>query len=260
MWSEGYRISNLTERELKWPLIGTPEGSGLRHKTDLAGTPRSITGAEVPNDYVRGQIEEYGMDGLDGHIQVAGGGSMVDAHSALSEKEGEPKFEFFVQDIQGTGKKYRERCNLYDVLPKPYPPWLVLAKPVTLYDPEGAEDYWHKMSMAGHSGINLKTGGIGYIEGVLPWNFMGHIIYSKWQVGIAKAVGFTAESNTLRYITCEDPVTKRTFNVEHGYSPKQRLDFWRDHQVYTGFTVRYEYQDLGTDVPIHARFKKLSKR
>jgi hypothetical protein len=260
MWSEAIPTNSLTKMELTWPLIGTPVGNGVRYKTDFTGTPCNITGESCVNDYVREQIIEYGMDGLDGHIQVEGGGSPAEGVFALAEKKGEPRFEFFVQDVAATGKMYKDRCNLYDVLPKPYPPWLVLAKPVTLCDPEGAEAYWKQMCLVGHAGINLKTAGCMYNEGMTSWNFMEHMVYSKWQQGVAKAVGFTAEGNTLRYITCVDPETERTFNVEYGFTPKQRADFWKDHQVFTNFTVRYEYQDLGTDVPLHARFKKLSKR
>jgi hypothetical protein len=260
MWSEPIKISSLTERELRYPLIVTPVGTGLRFFTDNKGTPRCISGDPMPSTYVREKIEEYGMDGLDGHIQVVGGACPVDAVVGLAEKE-EPDFEFFVQDVSGTGLKYRERCDLAKVLPTPRPDWLKLAQSAEVFNAVGAEDYWRAAGRAGSAGIYLRTGGCMYTEGSMPWTFMTHIEYAKWKKGVATAVGFTGTGVTLDYITCmASDMSGPSFNIEHGFTPKQRKDIWRDRQVYNKFIVRYEYQELGTSVPLNPRFKKISKR
>jgi hypothetical protein len=259
MWSEPIRISSLTKMELRYPLTATPIGTGLRFKTDNKGTPRNISGDPMTNTYVREQIEEYGMDGLDGHIQVAGGACPRDATYALAEKEGELAFEFFVQDVSDTGLVYRERCNLTKVVPAPRPSWLKLAQPATVHDAVGAEDYWKVAGLAGSAGIYLRTGGCMYPQGTLPWHFMAFIEYAKWEKGAATAVGFTGTGNRLDYITCMTEDMK-TFSVGHGFTPQQRKDIWRDRQVYNTFIVRYEHQKLGTSVPLNPRFKKISKR
>jgi hypothetical protein len=259
MWSEPIRISSLSKWELIYPLIATPVGTGMRVVTDERGIPRYMTGDPVPNTYVREQIEDYGMDGIDGHIQVAGGMCPKDALVGLAEG-GKPDFEFFVQDVMGTELAYQERCDLAKMLPTPRPDWLKLAQPATVYDAVGAEDYWRVAGLAGSAGIYLRTGGCMYTEGGMPWSFMAHIEYAKWEKGVATAVGFTGQFDKLEYITCVDPGTKRTFSVEHGFTTKQRTDIWRDRQVYNKFIVRYEYQELGTGVPLNPRFKKISKR
>lgn len=260
MWSEPTVLNRLEGVALTYPLIATPIGSGIRFMTDNCGTPREITGNALVNDYVRGEIEKYGMDGLDGTIQVSGGTHPYDAVVALGEKKGRIDFEYFVQDVSDTGLKYWERCDLESVVPAPRPDWLTLAEAVTVHDAEGAESYWKQVGLGGFVGITLKAPWCHYMTGLTPMNFMEHLEYTKWVKGVAKAVGFTGIGNKLDYITCEDPSTKLTFDIAGGFTPKQRTDIWRDRQVYNKFTVRYECQPLGTDVPLNARFKKISKR
>ncbi len=259
MWSEPTRLSNLDKIALTYPLIATPIGSGVRFKTDNCGVPREITGNALVNDHVRKAIEEYGMDGLDGTIKIRGSNHAKDAWAVLSNNKGKPDFEFFVQDVSDTGLMYKDRCNLEKVVPTPRPDWLMLATPVTVYDDEGVEGYWRECGLAGYVGITLRAPGCRYSTGRLPINFMAHIVYEKWEKGRATAVGFIG-TDKLDYIACVDSDTKKQFNIEGGFTPKQRTDIWRDRQVYHRFVVRYEFQPLGTSVPLNARFKKISKR
>jgi hypothetical protein len=257
MWSNPIRIDSLTK--LKFPLIATPIGNGARYKTDERGIPRNITGGTIANDYVREQIVEYGMDGVDGHIQVRGGMCPSDAVFALAKKDGEIDFEFFVQDVAGTGKVYRERSDLKCMLPLPRPDWMVLALPVVAYDDQGAERYWNEMSSKGFAGIYLRSSTMQYMEGGMSLSLMTHIEYAKWVEGKAVAVSFADNNGRLHYITCVNDVGS-VFEVAYGFTDKQRTDIWRDRQVYTNFVVRYKYQDLGAIDPVYTRFTKISKR
>jgi hypothetical protein len=232
----------------------------VRYCTDERGIPRNITGGTIANDYVREQIEEYGMDGLDGFIQVAGGACPADAVFALAKKDGEIEFEYFVQDVSGTGKMYKDRCNVDTILPGPWPDWLVPALPVTVFDEEGTERYWHEMSSAGFAGIYLKSGTMQYMEGSVSLSLMAHIEYAKWIGGEATAVGFEGTNGRLDYITCQEYDGVHQFKVAHGFRDKQRTDIWRDRSVYTNFVVRYQHQDLEAAAPVYPRFKKISKR
>jgi hypothetical protein len=259
MWSEPIRTNDLTKwGGLEYSLIATPIGNGVRYCTDERGIPRNIMGEPMANDYVREQVEEYGMDGVDGKIQVKGGMCPADAVIALAKKDGEIEFEYFVQDVMGTGKKYAARSDLASVLPTPRPDWMALAEPVTVYDAEGAERYWQEVSNVGFAGIYLRSGRMPYFEGSMSLTLMAHIEYAKWIRGEATAVGFTGANGRLDYIDClkDDHV----FKVAHGFTDKQRTDIWRDRQVYTNFVVRYEHQDLEATAPVYPRFKKISKR
>jgi hypothetical protein len=261
MWSEPIRTNDLTKwGGLKYPLIATPIGSGMRYVTDDRGIPRDITGSTMANDYVREQIEEYGMDGVDGHIQVKGGKCPADAVFTLDKKDGEIEFEYFVQDMSGTGKVYAERSDLASVLPAPRPDWMILADPVTVYDDEGAENYWQEVSNVGFAGIYLRKGTLKYMEGGVSLSLMAHIEYAKWIGGEATAVGFEGTNGRLDYITCQEYDGVHQFKVAHGFRDKQRTDIWRDRSVYTNFVVRYQHQDLEAAAPVYPRFKKISKR
>ncbi len=260
VWSEPVRLSKVEGVALSYPLIATPLGSGIRFITDNCGVPRDISGNAVVNDHVRGEIEEYGMDGLDGLIQLRGSYDHHKVWAELNERKGKLDFEYFIQDVSDTGLTYRERCDLTKVVPTPRPPWLKLAESVTVYDAEGVELYWQQVGLYGFVGVTLKTPGRRYTTGSSPLHSMEHIVYEKWEKGIATAVGFTGTGNRLDYITCIDPDADHQFNIEGGFSPKQRTDIWRDRQVYNKFKVRYAYQPLDTSVPLNARFKKISKR
>ena len=260
MWSEPIKLTEQEKLSLAYPLIATPIGSGIRFMTNNCGAPMDILGDNIANDFVRQELKDYGVDGLDGTIQIAGSNSSYDVRAALNEKSGYPDFEYFIQDVAGTGLKYRERCDLTHTVPPARPDWVKLAMPVTVYDAEGTEAYWRQAGLDGFVGITLKTPGCYYMDGRTPFIFMEHLEYTKWIGGLATAVGFTGTGNRLDYITCVDPYSKRKFNIEGGFTPKQRLDIWRDRQVYNTFIVRYWYQPLGTSVPLNARFKKISKR
>jgi hypothetical protein len=254
MWSYPTQLKDLEKVPLTYPLIATPLADGIRFMTDNRGIPRDITGEPMVNDHVRKAIEEYGMDGLDGMVQVGGD------HYALNEKDGEPGFEYFIQDVEATGLTYRERCDLTQVVPTPRPEWLKLAAPVTVCDAEGAEAYWTRMGLDGFVGITLKEPGRHYPDMPISQGFQVHMEYTKWVGGLATAVGFTVEKDKLKSITCVDPKSRMKFDIEKGFTPKQRLNIWRDRQVYNTFIVRYQYQPLDTSVPLNARFTKISKR
>jgi hypothetical protein len=255
MWSYPTQLKDLEKVPLSYPLIATPLAEGIRFITDNCGIPRDITGEPMINDHVRNAIEEYGMDGLDGRVRVVDGDDY-----ALNEKDGEPTFVYFIGDVDATGLTYRERCDLTQVVPTPRPEWLALAEPVTVYDVEGAENYWCECGLNGYVGITLKQPGRHYPDMPLAQSFQVHMEYTKWVGGLATAVGFTVKDDKLKSITCVDPKSRMTFDVEKGFTLKQRNDIWRDRQVYNTFIVRYQYQPLGTSVPLNARFTKISKR
>jgi DNA ligase-1 len=264
---------------IAFPVMCTPKIDGIRCVTLVRGAPKSRTLKDIPNEHIRDSILEYGVEGLDGEIWIPGAETFGDVSSKVMKKKGTPVFEYIVFDVwNDPGESYCNRAASLSNLPKPTPPWLKILQPVTVIDEEGFITYWNDCVDKGYEGVIAREAGGIYKYGRSTLGEGLLMKYKNFEDAEAEIIGFEEQmTNTnpkvknnlgesqrssakagkkpagkLGKFKCRDLSSGIEFEVGTGYSDKQRVDFWRNKQVYVGMVLKYRYQPHG--VKLKPRF------
>jgi len=246
---------------IDYPIICTPKTTGLRCITDWRGILLDEVGNEIKNNHVRNKVQEYGIDGLDGEICIDGEGSWEHTVRILQDPSLTPDFTFVVGDIISNEPYHKRISSLDTLVTKPRPDFIKIKTPATVYNKEGLLEYWKSCALQEYHGIYAKQGGCGYMAGDInsfEWNVC--LVYTNWATGWAIISNFKEKNGVLDHIEVYDKYTKCVFTIRHGFDSKQRRELWKNRAQYTGYTVSYEYQPTGSNVPTTPICKKVSRR
>jgi len=257
--------------KVEYPVLATPKIDGIRCLTTVGGTPVSRSLKDIPNTYIREQLEAWGMEGLDGELWINGAEAFGDVSSAVMRVEGEPDFEYKVFDIwDRPDLSYRQRIVLMQHrLRPPRPPWVTLVIPQECYNPGGLMAFWSKCADEGYEGAIFRDPEGGYL---FKRSTRGKMCKLKlFQDDEAEIIGYHEQMHNanpakknklgrterssakagkvptgkLGKFVCRDLKTKIEFEVGTGYTDAQRKEFWRNRDVLIGSILKYKHQPSG---------------
>ena len=248
-------------KALKYPVMATPKVIGVRCLTLADGEVRGIDLQPIPNFFIRNELSNYGVGGLDGVITIKGElskNTIVDA--VLFDADSMHEFEYHIFDLWAmTHNDYDDRvADLARLLPKPRPHMIRLHSPAMVYDVDGLVKYWDKCVNDGYDGVIIRVPDGQYVMHGHPsplgmtYDLSMHST-ATGTIGIAKGA-----NGTLGAFVVRDKAGNE-FDVAHGYTKQQREFFWKTRKQHVGYDLTYRYNP-GGPAPRNPVFIKTTAR
>lgn len=267
---------------LRYPLLATPKIDGIRCLI-IDGVAMSRSLKPIPNRFIQSIIGKPEFNGLDGELLV--GDSFQQATSGIMSEDGEPDFRYYVFDRWDVPGRYVERIQRMEMRATNLlqthfgeSQFLRLLLPATVASRAELDAYCEKCLAEGHEGVMVRSPGGPYKNGRATFK-EGYLTKIKpFEDAEATVVGFEermhngneATTNALGHTersshkanlvpmgTLGALVVKndklwpgRTFNIGTGFDDAMRNRIWTRRLRFTGQTVKFKYQAIGTkDVP-----------
>ena len=230
-------------KAIKYPVLVTPKVKGVRCLTLTDGYAVGIDLQPIPSWFIRNELSNYGMGGLDGVITVAGEldkNFVIDA--VLFDADSIHNFEYHVFDLWGmTLDDYDDRvADLARLLPRPRPYMIRVLSPITAYDVDGLVRFWDKCVDDGYDGVMIRQpDGMYTMHGdPAPLGMLDDLsMHSEATGTILRAKG---NKNKLDAFVIRDRADNE-FDVAHGYTKTQREFFWKTRKQHVGYDLTYRY-------------------
>ena len=232
---------------IKYPVLMTPKVRGVRCLTRGDGEAVGIDLQPIPNFFIRHELSNYGIGGLDGVISIAGEldkNAVVDA--VLFDANSIRKFEYHVFDLWAmTHNDYDDRVvDLIQLLPKPLLNMMKVHKPIMVYDINGLCNYWNKCVSDGFEGVIIRQPDGQYVMNGHPSPLGLTYDLSMHKEGTGTIVKAKGEPDVLGAFVVRDRAGNE-FDVAHGYTWAQREFFWKTKKQYIGYDLIYRYNPGG---------------
>jgi len=274
---------------LEYPYYGVPKLDGIRCIITRDG-PKTRTLKDIPNKFIRRELNSMGLIGLDGELIV---GSPTDPEvfnkttSAVRRVDGEPDFRYYVFDCWDTPTKvYDVRSAELQYLTHNLHPRVEWLKIQRLGNVEELAAYEEQCLDAGYEGIILRNpkglykygrttmkegnsyklkrfvDGEAYVVGMEPkyhntneefTNELGRTARSK------KAEGLVA-METMGALAVEDCESQIQFSVGSGFNDEQRLWWYNNWKAIAETRQKVVYKKFlvgEKNKPRHPIFKGL---
>ncbi len=236
--------SSLTS--VKYPVLATPLVRGMRCLTMEGGRAVDEHMADIPNEFIRETMLQYGMGGLDGVITIAGEMDKAVIVDAVMDKHDAPMFEYHVFDLWAMSiEDYDDRvADLARLLPKPRPHMIRVLSPSDVYDVDGLVRYWNKCVDDGHEGVAIRAPEGKYTRHGQPAPIGMLDILSKRVEGTGSIRSALGGKHGLDAFVVVDKVGQETI-VECGYTDEQRDFYWKTKKQHVGYDLTYSYNPGG---------------
>lgn len=276
------KCSDITK--LKYPVLATPKIDGIRCLIIRGGNgdPKAVSRnfKPIPNNYVRGWLENHCAVGFDGEL-VAADGNFQQTSSAIMSRSGTPSFEYRVFDYYyGEGDYERrvdkliriwEQCAMeHNQFPAHnYACKLIL--PEAMYDVDQLEEYEALCLSEGFEGVMVRDPKGPYKFG-RSTEREGYLLKIKrFEDGEAVVVGVEEKMhnsngpmddplgrtrrhsfkegmvpmNTLGALLVKDCKTGVEFRIGTGFDDALRQTLWNARATLNGTIVKYKSQPTG---------------
>ena len=257
--------------KVKFPVLATPKIDGIRCVTLSGGRPYSRSLKKIPNKHIQKQMQDWGMEGLDGELFIKGAKTFGEVSGPIMRIEGTPDFEYKVFDVwEKDGLTYRDRMEVMkERLKAPRPEWVTLVLPQECFDSGGLMAFWDACANQGYEGAIFRDPKGMYKFGRSTKGMMAKLkvfqddeaevigfeeLMSNQNPAKKNALGRTERSTAkagkvpagkLGKFLARDLKTGIEFEIGTGFTDVQRKEFWRDRQVYIGFIAKYKHQPSG---------------
>lgn len=247
--------------KIKYPVLVTPKVRGVRCLTRTDGEVVGIDLHPIPNIFIRNELSNYGVGGLDGVITITGKlckNEVVDA--VLFDWDSVHNFEYHVFDLWAmTSDDYDDRvAALAKLLPRPRPRMIQLHTPVTAYDSNGLCRYWDKCVSDGYEGVIIRERDGQYVMTGHPSPLGLTYDLSMHSEGTGTILRAKGRYDLLDAFVVRDKAGNE-FDVAHGYHKGQREFFWKTRKQHVGYDLTYRYNP-GGPVPRNPVFVKTTMR
>ncbi|KKL91991.1 hypothetical protein LCGC14_1889170, partial [marine sediment metagenome] len=234
---------------------------GVRCLTWGEGEAVGIDLQPIPNSFIRNELSNYEIGGLDGVITIAGEldkNAVID--TVLFDWDSVHNFEYHVFDLWAmTGDDYDDRvAELARLLPRPRPRMIQLHTPVTAYDINGLCNYWDKCVNDGYDGVIIRQPDGQYVMDGHPSPLGMTYDLSMHTEGTGTILRAKGINDMLDAFVVRDHAGNE-FDVAHGYTWKQREFFWKTRKQHVGYDLIYRYNP-GGPVPRNPVFVKTTAR
>ena len=242
---------------ITYPVLVTPKIKGVRCLTLGDGYAVGVDLQPISNFFIRNELSNYGMGGLDGVLTIAG---ELDKNFVLDavffDMDSMHNFEYHVFDLWAMPHNdyYDRVADLARLLPRPRPHMIQLHNPATVYDTDGLVNYWTQCVDHGYDGVMIRQPDGKYTKfgtGML----VDLSMHSEATATILRAKG---DSSTLGAFVVRDRAGNE-FDVAHGYTAAQREFFWKTRKQHVGYDLTYRYNP-GGPVPRNPVFIKTKAR
>ena len=270
-------LEEMDESVIPFPVYGTPKFDGIRCCIQN-GKALTYNLKPIPNRHVRGLIENYCTNGLDGELIVTH--TVQDyfnnTQSGIMSRDGKPDFKFCVFDYMPQKKKeeaysYLTRtCHMY----MKYADFIEYVEPVKINNMRELVLFEQDCLRKRYEGVILRTGDSPYKYGRSTLKQFWMVKYKRFQDGEARVVGFTqllsnknekitdqhtglskrsskkagkVPMNMLGSLVVKDVKTGIQFEVS-GFTLKQRRQIWRQRnseKTLLDAIITYRYQAHG---------------
>jgi hypothetical protein len=236
-----------TVEDIPVPAHCTPRFTGIRCLTIQGGTPINedeeiIDTADSPfTQYdIRGELEAYGLAGLDGMISV--------------DPEDTDLFIYYVFDKYDEAGGYLDRVEaLRCSLPRPMPPWMRIVQPVLVTSTDGFLDYVNACYASGWTGVVAKYKHT-YQPGTAGRGDLWAIEYTHRKRKTREARVNSIASNrimsnnykppSLVCMKCTDLASSKDFIITKGWADKEAKEIWKNRQLYLGYSLGYSVWEV----------------
>lgn len=254
VWKEHIPILTILDKNLdriQYPVVCSPKPGGIRCITDHDGTPCLINGSVIKNDYIRTQIKNYGVPGLDGDI-------IIDSYDVVNTLSAVRKFKFIIHDkLDSSPAAYYHRMQQFNtIVPTPRPEFIRLTTTALCYNADGIREYWKQCALNGAHGIYIRRTTSNWFSNHVPpysivWSDLDWCEYFIWKVSTAIIVGFNKnpDEDTLESLVVKDIKTKQTFSINQGFTLRERNLIWKNSTQYMGMKITYKYQPVDKQIP-----------
>lgn len=254
--------------DIRYPVYVTPKLDGIRCVV-VTGQALSRSLKPIPNDHVRGMIEDLGVLGLDGELVLRDATGHFGAVSgAVMRKSGKPDFQYVVFDqwTQPGGYLERvERLKMHD-----FPSWVVVLDPVDVWNEEELAHAAATHLEQGFEGTMLRIGHGPYKQGrsttneayllkMKPFEFEEAVVTGMEEMlhndNVAKtnALGQTERSSHKAGMRAAGVMGKligrtrdgREVKVGSGFTAEQRREIWDQPGSTYGRVFRFKHQTHG---------------
>jgi len=259
--------------QLKYPLLASCKYDGIR-AVIIDGVAMSRSLKPIPNAFIQSVLGRHDLNGLDGELLV--GNTFQQSTSGIMSEDGEPDFKFYVfDDANQVGRGYIQRATIVrDRLAALGLPRLVAVYPVPVRSREDLNRYSEQCLAAGHEGVMVRSADGPYKHGRATFkeNYLTKIKpfadaeatvigfeerMHNGNVATTNALGRTERSShkenlvpmgTLGALVCsnQDLWPGQTFNIGTGFTDAQRDEIWSNRNAYSGRSVKFKYQAIGT--------------
>ena len=246
---------------IKYPVLVTPKVKGVRCLTLGDGYAVGMDLKPIPNFFIRNELSNYGMGGLDGVLTIEGEldkYKVIDA--VLFDADSMPKFEYHVFDLWAmTNNDYDDRvADLARLLPRPRPHMVRVLSPVTAYDVSGLVNFWNKCVDEGYDGVMIRQPDGQYTMHGAPAPFGMLDSLSTHSKATGTIVISKGTNDRLDAFVIRDRAGNE-FDVAHGYTTAQREFFWKTRKQHVGYDLTYRYNP-GGPAPRNPVFIKTTAR
>lgn len=263
--------------QLKFPVLITPKLDGIR-VLKIGGKVLTRKFKELPNRHIRGLLEKYLPDNIDGELMTPG--DFNEIQSKVMSFDGEPEFTFYAFDyIQGDlndpyDSRVRDMKNVLSNIKAPFK--IEVLMPQMVYDKDELSHFEEQYLKDGFEGVMIRTPKGKYKCGRSTLKEQILMKLKRFLDAEAKVVGFEEKmhndnkqqkdefglskrsskkdglipANTLGSIVVEDIKTKVKFNIGSGFDDAMKDEIWKNQNKYINKIVKYKYQSVGAkDAP-----------
>lgn len=261
---------------LRFPVIVTPKLDGIRVlKVNGKAVTRKFK--DLPNRFVRKQLETILPDGIDGEVMSSG--SFQDIQSKIMSFDGEPDFTFhafdYVQDSLDVSYENRLKSleNWYSSIADSR---IKLVPSVLIENQEELLKIEEKYLSMGYEGVMIRCPKGRYKCGRSTLREQILLKLKRFKDDEAEVIGFEERfkntnekekdelglskrsskkdglvaSDTLGALVVKNIKTGQVFNIGSGFDDDLRKEIWTNKEKYLNKIIKYKYQELGMlDLP-----------
>jgi len=264
---------------IRYPVLATPKLDGIRCVV-VGGRALSRKLKPIPNNYIRGMIEETCPDGFDGEIVIPGS-SFNEVQSKVMSEEGEPGFQYAVFDYvkDSLDKSYTLRIkdltnwmiNHYQSVIPGQVPFVVALYPDLIESEQQLAIYEDSMVKQGYEGVMIRSVASPYKCGRSTLREGYLLKIKRFEDAEARVIGFEElmhndneleedelgyskrssrkenlkASGTLGALLVRNEESGIEFSIGTGFDAQDRRRIWDNQRAYLGKLVTYRYQPAG---------------
>lgn len=263
---------------LSFPMIATPKLDGIR-VLKVNGKVVTRKFKDLPNRYVREQLEKLLPDGIDGEVMLQPENTFNEIQSEIMRFEGEPKFTFHAFDYvkDDISKPYIDRLEDLAKWHATLETDVVKIVPsITVDDDVELLEFEMQCLEMGYEGIMLRNPQgkykcgrstlkeqillklkrfsdaealvLGFDEKMTNTNTQEKDVFGRSKRS-SKKEGMVA-ADTLGSLLVKDLTTSVEFGLGSGFSDELKAEIWNNKDKYLNKIVKYKYQECGAkDLP-----------
>lgn len=264
-------------KSIRYPVLTSPKIDGIRCLIK-GGKTKTRKFKSIPNDYIREQLEQYGIDGMDGEITIPNS-TFNEIQSQVMRFADTPSFRYLLFDFCRDGEldhPFSARINTLRKVSPIFPSWIQMLPQHLVHDASQLATLEKHYLGLGYEGLVTRDPAGPYKLGRSTRNQEWALKIVRFEYGEAKVVGLEeGQRNENPKEENELGLTKRSHKMEgmvpndtlgkfvvqgmgdhshfgifqigtgDGLTHALRQEIWDDKDRFMGQIVRFKYKPYG---------------